>query len=151
MFFLLLITNTVLDLTQLFFYLYCERSSQNCSYGKFGFNNVESWHFTISCFLLTLYISIIAAYIAILLKMRKLFKAAFPNNYKNIRMRFFLLFVIYEAFLGFRASCYYFIIFQLKGTKIHRTEETIFYSTEILLIGFLSFISLRPSSGDQDN
>ena len=82
-----------------------------CYFGKFGFADVKQAHYVISCMLLALYISIIVAYVAILLKMRKLFKEAFPNNYKEIRLRFFMIFIIYEAFLGFRAAIYYYILF----------------------------------------
>jgi len=81
--------------------------------------------------------------------MRKLFKAAFPNNYRNIRTRFVTLFIIYEAFLSFRAMSYYYIQFSFKKADIQRVEESVFYTTEILLIGFLSFISLKSTQDDE--
>ena len=111
MFGVLLAVNLSLNFTQLAFYITCEHMNEDCNYGKFGFSDVKQAHFTITCFLLTLYVAIILAYVAILFKMRSLFKAAFPDNYKIIRMRFFLIFVAYEIFLGFRASIYFYILF----------------------------------------
>jgi len=111
MFYAIISVNCILSLLQLSFYITCEFLSEDCKFGKFGFADVRQAHFTISCVLLTLYVSVILAYIAILVKMRKLFKAAFPNNYQVIRFRFLVIFVIYEAFLGFRSGSYYFILF----------------------------------------
>ena len=86
---------------------------------------------------------------AILLKMRTLFKDAFPDDYKAIRFRFFLIFVTYEAFLVFRATIYYYILLS-DEEYIRRIESTTFYTSEILLVGFLSFMSLKSNQDDKN-
>jgi len=103
----------------------------------------------ITLLLLIFYTIIIVAYVAILLKMRTLFKDAFPDDYKAIRFRFFLIFVTYEAFLVFRATIYYYILLS-DEEYIRRIESTTFYTSEILLVGFLSFMSLKSNQDDKN-
>ena len=98
--------------------------------------------------LLALYFGIIAAYVAILYKMTRMFKSAFPDNYKVIRCKFFVIFWIYESFLSCRAACYYILLFNQRVSEddtILVIDWNTFYISEIMLITFLSYISLKSN------
>jgi len=81
--------------------------------------------------------------------MGKLFKEAFPLNHREISCKFGALFFVYEAFLISRVICYYLLLFtknDLHEDDVEYTEEYIvFYTTEIILIAFLSYVSLKST------
>jgi hypothetical protein len=80
--------------------------------------------------------------------MGRLFKSAFPDDFKELSIKFGLIFFVYEGFLISRAVCYYMML--MTKHEFHNTksndytwEYIVFYSPEIMLIAFLSYVSLK--------
>ena len=100
-----------------------------------------------------MYVAIILAYILIFVKMGKLFKSAFPDDFKEMSIKFGVIFFVYESFLISRAICYYMMLmtrheFHNKNSEDYTWEYIVFYTTEIILIAFLSYVSLKSANDD---
>ena len=86
--------------------------------------------------------------------MGKLLKEAFPTNHREIRCKFGTIFLVYEVFLVSRFISYCLALFTDHIAVVNdialTPEYLIFYATEIILILFLSYISLKSSQDQGD-
>ena len=81
-----------------------------------------------------------------MVKILIMFKYAYCDLYEMVKTKMILFIVFYEIFLSYRAFAYGYFQFyndSLKGTGWFTALRIMDYTSEILLIGFISFISLK--------
>ena len=81
-----------------------------------------------------------------MVKILIMFKYAYCDLYEMVKTKMVIFIILYESFLSYRAfayCCYQFFNNKLRGTDWYTILSIVDYTSEIILIGFLSFISLK--------
>jgi len=112
--------NVVLNLLILMAYNNCEKEINwhDCGTVKFGFEDAAGTFYTISALLLTIYSSLIIVYFYVMWRIMTMLQTAYPDLYKQSRLKLIIFMLVYESFLLFRALNYYFFEYDFNyGTR----------------------------------
>jgi hypothetical protein len=82
----------------------------------------------------------------VMIKILIMFKYAYCDLYEIVKCKMITFIVLYEIFLSYRAFAYGFLQFHsqsISGTGVYTALKVMDYTTEIILISSIGFISLK--------
>lgn len=148
--YLLCISCSLMILTSIY---YCEQNDQidECTkvingHPEFGFSSWSKIFFTISIFEEVIYWVALLVILPVMIKILVMFKYAYCDLYEIVKCKMITFIIFYEIFLSYRAIAYGLLQFfkeSIRGTGWYTFLRIMDYTSELILISSISFISLK--------